>query len=432
LRGELSGMDSLRGKAMTTIAAACLALALTAPAGASAAGKGAVITIGTVSVGAPGNPSVGIVPFSDAIYKSCGEAPQTQPACQLVGGVGYRYGIGELEVTVGQWVRFLNAVDPSGADRHDLYDPTESASGWPKYGQVDFAARAPRARHYSIAYPEWADKPYGFANFLRAARFVNALDNGRLLSRRASGSGPFRYVTYRVRLSRQTERGMYDLAREKRSGATRARKTGFVVPSQDEWIKAAYFDPNGGGTYSYWKYPTNPGIFGDGTATAPGATTLDPTNGNVTNGAAQPLATYRPSGGATPSWCPAAISTEACAGVNPFGIDPTTYATLYQGSLSTVGQAGTASPWGTLDQGGNAVEWTDTITPPPTGRSGGRVWRRLHGGIANAPAYQLWLSAVGLQPQDNVFYTTTYPWLGFRVGVLGDPRPATRHRHNRH
>jgi len=428
--GERSGMGSLRGKATVALAAACLALALAAPGGANAAGKGAVVTVRTVTVGAPGNPSVGIVPFSDAIYKSCGEAPQAQPACQLVGDVGYRYGIGRLEITVGQWVTFLNAVDPRGKDRHNLYDPTESASGWPKYGQIGFAARARNGHHYSVAYPEWADKPYGFANFLRAARFVNALDNGRLLSRRASSSGAFRYLTYRVRLSRQTERGMYDLAREKRSGATRAQKQGFVVPSQNEWIKSAYYDPNGGGTYSYWKYPTNAGVFGDGTATAPSPTALDPTNGNVTNAATQPLATYRASGVAAPSWCPAAISVEACASVNPFGIDPTTYATLYQGSLSTVGQAATPSPWGTLDQGGNAVEWTDTITPPPTGRSGGRVWRRLHGGIANAPAYQLWLSAVGLQPQDNVFYTTTYPWLGFRVGVVGNLRPAGGgHRH---
>jgi hypothetical protein len=60
---------------------------------------------------------------------------------------------------------------------------------------------------------------------------------------------------------------------------------------------------------------------------------------------------------------------------------------------------------GPLDQGGNAVEWTDTITPSPTGKSDGRVWRRLHGGIANAGAYQLRLSAVGLQPQDNALFT---------------------------
>ncbi len=121
-----------------------------------------------------------------------------------------------------------------------------------------------------------------------------------------------------------------------------------------------------------------------------------------------------------PSWCPSTQSAEACATVNPFGIPPQGYEKAFQGSLSTVGQARTNSPWGTLDQGGNVVEWTDTITASPTGKSDGRVWRRLHGGIANAPAYQLWLSAVGLQPEDNAAFTATYPWLGFRIGVLGN------------
>jgi hypothetical protein len=71
--------------------------------------------------------------------------------------------------------------------------------------------------------------------------------------------------------------------------------------------------------------------------------------------------------------------------------------------------------------GGNAVEWTDTITPPPARDTSPRVWRRLHGGVPNAPAYQMWPSAIGLQPQDNAFADRTYPWLGFRIGVLGDP-----------
>lgn len=399
-------------------------LALTGPSEAAASGERAVVEVRTVAVGAPGNPSVAIVPFTDAVYQSCAEAPQTQAGCQLVGGVDYRYGIGQLEIAVGQWVKFLNTVDPTGRDPHHLYDPTESSSAWPKYGQIDMSSRARRGRHYSVAYPEWADKPYGFANFLRAARFVNSLYNGRVLSKQAGGAGGFKYVSYRVRLSRQTERGMYDLARHKRSGATRAQRSGFVLPSQDEWIKAAYYDPSGGGTYSYWKYPTNPGVFGDGTATAPSTTALDPSTGDVTNAATQPLANYHASGLPAPSWCPAAVEPSACSSVNPFGIDPTTYAELYQGSLGTVGEAKTASPWGTLDQGGNAVEWTDTITPPPSGRNDGRVWRRLHGGIANAPAYQLWLSAVGLQPQSNPFYDLTYPWLGFRVGVRGNLSPA--------
>jgi hypothetical protein len=211
---------------------------------------------------------------------------------------------------------------------------------------------------------------------------------------------------------------MYNLQRR---SATRAHKSGFVVPSQNEWIKAAYYDPKGGGTFSYWKYPTNAGVFGDGTATAPSPTTLQASTGDVTNAATQPVATYHASGVAAPTWCPAAVQPrDNCSSVNPFGLDPTTYADAYQGSLGTVGQAKTTSPWGTLDQGGNAVEWTDTITSSPSGKSAGRVWRRLHGGVPNAPAYQLWLSAIGLQPQDTPFFKLTYPWLGFRVGVIGD------------
>lgn len=383
--------------------------------GASAAAGGEkVVTVKTVRVGDPGNASVGIVPFSDAVYQTCADAPPSPQGCQMVGGVDRRFGIGQLEVTVEQWVTFLNVADPTGIDRHDLYDPTQSGPIWPKYGQIDFASDGPDGEHYSLAYPEWADKPYGFANFLRAARFVNSLYNGRLLSKRERTNGGFEYITYRVRLSPQTGEGMYDLSRRR---ATRSHPAGFVIPSQDEWIKAAYYDPSGGGTFSYWKYPTNPGVFGDGETDAPSPTTLDAATGDVTNAATQPVATFHATGIPAPTWCPA--SPDDCANINPFGLDPTTYAEAYQGSLGTVGQALTTSPWGTLDQGGNAVEWTDTITPPPAGSDDPRIWRRLHGGVPNAPAYQLWLSAIGPQPQNNAFFTRTYPWLGFRVGVTG-------------
>ncbi len=396
--------------------------AASAVSSADAAGReGAAITVTTAQVGAPGNRAVGVVPFTDAVYRSCADAPASSRGCLMVGHVAKPYEIGKFEVTVDQWVAFLNTADPTGSDPHGLYDDTESSSAWPKYGQINFSEQAQPGGHYSVAYPQWADKPYGFATFLRAARFVNSLYNGRVISKTTSRSGDFQYVSYRVQLSARTENGMYDLADPK---AVRTHGTGFVVPSQDEWIKAAYYDPRGGGTFSYWKYPTNPGVFGDGDATAPASTVLNPDTGDVTNASTQPLASYHADGQPAPSWCPGQISREACATVNPLGLDPIAYAALYQGSLSTVGQARTTSPWGTLDQGGNAVEWTDTITPPPSGGSSARVWRRLHGGISNASAYQMWPSAVGLQPQDNVFFNHTYPWLGIRIGVVGDLEPC--------
>ncbi len=404
--------------AMGLVALAALIL----PAAAAAAPKPAVLTFSVAKVGAPGNAPIAIIPFEDLLFRTCAEAPSIpKKPCQEVGGVGYRYGIGKLEVTVAQYVDFLNTVDPAGTRKKlRLYSVTESSKAWPRFGQIDFARKAKAGHHFSVASPEWADKPYGFANFLRSARFANSLFNGTVLSKKESAEGAFKYTTYRVRLSRRTESGMYEMTNPK---TTRQAKAGFVIPSQDEWIKAAYYDPNGGGTYSYWKYPTNPGEVGKEMADGPTQAQLDPTTGDVVNAGGGPLAIFHNLGEGSPSppyWCPSAFTAEVCATANPLGLDAETYGKAFMGSLGTVGQSLTPSPWGTLDQGGNTVEWTDTITPPPFGVKGARVWRRLHGGIANAPSYQLWISAIGLQPQDNAFFTATYPWLGIRIGAIGN------------
>ena len=421
--------EILKTRFALVVALVALGLAMLAPAAAQAAMPGAptppaALTFTTMDVGAPGNPAVGIVPFTDAIYKSCAEAPAPKgpraPQCMEVGSVAYPYGVGELEVTVGQWVAFLNTVDPLGRNRFKLWSENESGEEWPRFGQIDYTEAAVSGRHYSVAAPEWADKPYGFANFLRAARFANSVQNGKVLSRRKGTVAGFPTVTYRVRLSRNTETGMYKMS--KRAPVRTAAK-GFVIPSQNEWIKAAYYNPSGiGGKYSYWEYPTNGGSFSETNPEAPTEALLDPATGDVTNSATQPLAIYHElEAKPAPTWCPSNQSAADCASVNPLGLPAAKYEKAFMGSLGTVGQAGTRSPWGTLDQGGNAVEWTDTITKPPFGVKGARVWRRLHGGIANAPVYQLWLSAVGLQPQDNTFFTKTYPWLGLRIGVIGRP-----------
>jgi hypothetical protein len=416
---------SLKTRLGLFAALAALALALVAvPAASAAPPPPKVLTFTMMKVGDPGNPSVGIIPFEDKIFESCAEAPKPKskrkPACMEVGGVPYGYGIGELEVTVQQWVDFLNTVDPGGRNLHKLYAETESGAEWPRFGQVDFSASAGAGHHYSLAAPEWGDKPFGFANFLRAARFANSVQNGMVLSRKKGTVAGFQTVTYRVRLSRETETGMYDMKNPK---TERTQKTGFVIPSQNEWIKSAYFDPSGlTGKYGYWEYPTNPGAFETENSEPPAEATLNPANGNVTSSSAEPQAIYHtPNAKPWPTWCPSNRTQAECDETNPLGLSPSQYESAFQGSLGTVGQAGTRSPWGTLDQGGNAVEWTDTITKPPFGVKGHRVWRRLHGGISNAPVYQLWLSAVGLQPQDNTFFTKTYPWLGLRLGVIGKP-----------
>ena len=418
LLGLIVARATLAAAALPSVAAARPRVSLPKPA---------VLTFTVAKVGKPNNPSVAIVPFTNAIYADCAAAPKepkVEPTnlpdpCQEVGGVGYEYGIGEVEVTVEQYVAFLNTVDPFGRNQMGLYSADESGAAWPRFGQIDYSALARAGRHYAAAAAEWNDKPYGFANFLRAARFDNSVADGKVLARTSSSANGFDYVTYKVRLSRRTATGMYDM---RKRAPVRTAATGFVIPSQNEWIKAAYYDPKGGGTFSYWQYPTNEGEFGKLTAANPAVpfpAQLDPLTGDVVNASTQPLANFHAEGQAAATWCPSNQTQEACDTVNPLHMPAKAYEKAFQGSLNTVGQAKTYGPWGTLEQGGNAVEWTDTITPPPFGAKGHRVWRRLHGGVPNAPVYQLWLSAIGLQPQKNSFFTATYPWLGFRIGVIG-------------
>jgi hypothetical protein len=53
---------------------------------------------------------------------------------------------------------------------------------------------AGRGKHYSAASPTCADKPYGFASFLRAARFDNSFSSVRMFSECTSHTGTFEYT----------------------------------------------------------------------------------------------------------------------------------------------------------------------------------------------------------------------------------------------
>ena len=423
---------------------ALIALLVALVVGASACGssstsvKRGVVTITTAAVGDPGNPSVGVWQVfktvgasgagvtlppnnSTGIYKSCKDAPASAPSCLTVGGVGYTYGIGEFEVTVSQYVTFLNTVDPEGKNLRQLYEDHMNPVVWPKYGSIGYSSNAANGAHYSVAYPEWAQKPFNFGDFRRGAEFVNSLFNGKILSKTSSTSGAFKYTTYTVQLSPKTEKGMYDMKSET---PTRTASSGFVLPSNNEWVKAAYFDPKHGGTDSYWLYPTGP-------FDQPNVSVLNPTTGDVTNADKQPLATYNPNdpnssvdtpgapAGTAPTWCPSQAGS-SCGDLPsdfPPGLD---LQKVYMGNVSTVGQAKTPSPWGAYDMGGNVVEHTDSIAPQPPGYHFVRDWRYYHGGVANAPAYQLAIYGFGYFPGDPQL-GRIYPWMGFRVGVIGSP-----------
>ena len=409
------------------IGALTIAAMLSVAPSANAA-KRAVVTFPVAQVGSPGNAPAAITPFTDAIYQSCASDPVTSPPCVTVGGVSYPYGIAELEVTVAQYVGFLNTVDPSGRNRHNLFTSNESSTSVAQVrpDQPEDQGRAWRA--YPVTYPEWADKPYGFANFLRTARFANSLTNGRVLSKQPVSQDGFSYVIYKVRLSRNSERGMYDMSRPK---TTRKRSTGFVILSQDEWIKAAYFDPNGGGMYYVLEIPdeprhllrpADPALAGPIGAEHGDAQSHDGRRHQLLDAAAGDLPRQL---------VPDLVSVAGLPERVRLGQPPAPQGGGTQEGLPSQhrrrGPERRRSARGAPSIRAATRSSGPTRSPPAGGRERHcRVWRRLHGGITNAPGYQLWLSAIGLQPQDDKFYNAVYPWLGFRIGVIGDPGAGRR------
>jgi formylglycine-generating enzyme required for sulfatase activity len=151
------------------------------------------------------------------------------------------------------------------------------------------------------------------------------------------------------------------------------RKPGAKVflPTENEWYKAAYYDPTKGGTGGYYLYPTR-------SDTAPELATAD-AMGNINNGSSN-IANYA-SGG---NWDGQA------------------------GNLTSVGSggAGSESAYGAADLAGNVFEWNETT------RVGDTV-RGLRGGS--------WGSWVG--PSNDLLSSSRYGGdpaaaqdnIGFRV-----------------
>src|ERR1017187_819936 len=116
-------------------------------------------------VGSPGNASVAINGF---VPPSRATVPAQSPdggAYQNIGGVPYVYGIGQTEITAGQYVTFLNKVDPNGDN------PVQPFTGirlWvnafspvlnPFSGEINLVVNAAPGTHYQLAASYWGDKP---------------------------------------------------------------------------------------------------------------------------------------------------------------------------------------------------------------------------------------------------------------------------------
>jgi sulfatase modifying factor 1 len=158
------------------------------------------------------------------------------PGVQQFGAVGYSYSIGTYEVTNNQYVEFLNAKDATGANPLDLY---YFRMGQPlNQGGIAFNSGAPNGSKYSVISGS-GNHPVVWVTWYDTLRFANWLNNGQ-------GSG-------------DTESGAYTLlggtpTPSNAASITRNPEAKIVLPNENEWYKAAYFN---GTTSSYFQYPTS-------------------------------------------------------------------------------------------------------------------------------------------------------------------------------
>ncbi len=220
------------------------------------------------------------------------------------GGVAYAYKIGKYEVTAEQYTRFLNAV--AATDTHGLYNTLMADTSEGNWGCNIQRAGSPGSYMYSVA-SEWADRPVDWVSWGDAARFANWLHNGQ-----ASGAQDLT----------TTEDGSYFLdgamSDAELMAITREADATWVIPSEDEWYKAAYHK-NDGVTGNYMDYPTS-------SDSVPSNDLIDPDPGNS--------ATFFDGGHTIGS---------------PY------YRTVVGAHENSY------SPYATFDQGGNVWEWNEAM-----------------------------------------------------------------------
>ena len=336
-------------------------------------------------------------------------------AYQNIGGVPYVYGIGQDEITAGQYVTFLNKVDPSG---DNPVQPVTGTTLWqnsfspvlnPFSGEINLVENAAPGTHYQLAASYWGDKPLVNGNLLDFAYFVNSLYNGTTVAvDNHQGKSPLGFPvhlqTRYVDLSTDISTGMYDLQDSSYPFFQRLDTSGYVIPSENEWVKAAYYSPfpTGNGTHYYY-YPTVSNSPPTALQTGGSKPTVD-SLGNVIQANLVPGVAYS-NYNQSVNWQP------------PYDPEPATK----DGNVGSVGEDHTPSPWLTYDQGGNAVEYTDTTAAPVSGAPNPRdlpVDVKVHGGIANAATYQLWLTATGTSDPYGQALGQTDTQGGARFGYL--------------
>ncbi|MEI6606084.1 MAG: SUMF1/EgtB/PvdO family nonheme iron enzyme, partial [Verrucomicrobiota bacterium] len=194
---------------------------------------------------------------------------------------------------------------------------------------VDMVSKANTAGSLGITYTSrTADMPATSVSWNEAARFVNWLNasSGSVAAYKFTTSG----VNDNIALWTSGDAG-YNAANPFRNSNAK-----YFLPSENEWYKAAYYDPNKTGGAGYWDYAT-------GSDSAPTA---------VASGTASGTAVYNG-----------------------------------QSSPADITLAGGLSPYGTMGQGGNVWEWMETEYDGVNDSSGSS--RGLRGGSWDSVDYYL-------------------------------------------
>jgi formylglycine-generating enzyme required for sulfatase activity len=301
------------------------------------------VEIPTVLVGNPGNASNPL------------DGDPFAPGIQNFGAVNYAYRVGATEVTNSQYAEFLNAK--AASDPLSLYN---ELMGLYVGGGI---ARSGLSGSYSYAVkPNMGNKPVNFISWYDAIRFANWLNNGQ-------GSGDTETGAYTLVGGTPTPSNALSITRN--PGAT------WFLPSENEWYKAAYYQPaaEGGDSDGYWLYPT-------ASNNAPTVATANSV-GDISN--------------------PGANVANYFDGADWNG-EP--------GTVTTVGSAGLASQsfYGTSDQAGNVWEWNEALYF-------GQL-RGIRGGDFNGEAVDFESSGYGAGPPANTF---EYSTIGFRVATVPEP-----------
>ncbi len=174
------------------------------------------------------------------------------------GRVDYEYRIGRYEVTTGQWMEFVNTFSTQSDDYANFARPVFWGA------KIDFSYNGP-GRHYilrdNVNTPEML--PVGGISWREAAMFANWLHNDKSSDLSAIEDGAYDITTF-----------TYNDDHTYNDQRTHHPDAKFWIPTLDEWLKAAHYDPNknGQGQSGWWEYsimsdePPIYGVPGEGQA----------------------------------------------------------------------------------------------------------------------------------------------------------------------